>query len=56
MTRTYNGAMLTGQAAGTAAALACSADVAPDALNIKELQKTLAADNVLLHYEVQAMH
>lgn len=56
VTRTYNGAMLTGQAAGTAAALACSADVAPDALNIKELQKTLAADNVLLHYEVQAMH
>ena len=40
--------MMTGQAAGTAAALSVKADVAPRDLNVKALRRQLAADGVLL--------
>jgi len=47
--RCYPGAMLTGQAAGTAAALAVRDGISPDDISIPALQKMLEADNVMLH-------
>jgi len=40
--------MITGQAAGTAAALAAKAGIEPRNINITELQKVLASQNQLI--------
>ena len=40
--------MMTGQATGTAAALALKAKVEPRAVNIAQLQKVLASQNQLI--------
>jgi hypothetical protein len=47
-TRSQAACMMTGQAAGTAAALAIRAGVQPRAVNIAELQKTLIAQNQII--------
>lgn len=47
--RCYPGAMLTGQAAGTAAALSIQSGITPDEIDVSVLQKALEADNVMLH-------
>lgn len=50
VTRVYTGGVLTGQAAGTAAAMSVKKRISPNTLNVAELQRTLEADGVLLHY------
>ncbi|MBI3043388.1 MAG: FAD-dependent oxidoreductase [Betaproteobacteria bacterium] len=47
-TRSQAACMMTGQATGTAAALAIRAGVEPRAVNIEELQKTLIAQNQII--------
>lgn len=47
-TRSQAACMMTGQATGTAAALAIRAEVEPRAVNILELQKTLIAQNQII--------
>ena len=49
--RCYPGAVTTGQAAGTAAALALETGVDFDKVDISLLQKTLADDGVIIHQE-----
>jgi hypothetical protein len=47
-TRSQGSCMLTGQAAGTAAAIAAKEGVTPRGIDIKKLQKTLISQNVLI--------
>ena len=50
VTRVIPGAVATGQAAGTAAALCAQKEAANHALNIAELQQTLESDGVWLRF------